>query len=113
MLMTKYAGSAFVKVANLANGPQGKTVESVDEGQYGRPVITFTDGKRLSVNVTNVNTLIELFGEDSTDWVGKRVELYVGPLRNQDGGESDGVKVRLPTPSAKSLKDDLDDTIPF
>jgi len=56
MLMTKYAGSAFIKVANLAKGPQHKTIEGIDEGQYGRPVITFADGKRLSVNVTNTNT---------------------------------------------------------
>ena len=59
--------------------------------------------------------LLELFGQDSDDWIGKLIELYVGPLKSQDGGETDGVKVRLPIPPAKSRSagDDIDDEIPF
>ena len=115
MDMTKYAGTAFIKLADLAKGPKCKAIESIAEGQYGRPVITFSDGRKLSLNVTNTNILLELFGQDSHDWIGKLIELYVGPLRSQDGGETDGVKVRLPIPPAKSKSagDDMDDEDPF
>ena len=71
MDMRKYAGTAFIKLADLAKGPKCKVIESIAEGQYGRPVITFSDGRKLSLNVTNTNILLELFGQDSDDWIGK------------------------------------------
>jgi hypothetical protein len=120
MKMNKYAGTAFIKVDGFG-GPKCKTIENVEEGNYGMPVITFSDGKRLSLNKTNTNTLIELFGDDSDDWVGQRIELYVGPLRYQ-GTETDGIKVRRPgsdekpeaaVASASAARDDMDDEIPF
>lgn len=115
MDMSKYAGTAFLKLADVAKGPKCKLIESIAEGQYGRPVITFSDGRKLSLNVTNTNILLELFGQDSDDWIDKLIELYAGPLKSQDGGETEGVKVRLPTPPAKSRPagDEMDDTIPF
>jgi hypothetical protein len=115
MDMSKYAGTAFIKIADLAKGPKCKAIESIAEGQYGRPVITFSDGRKLSLNVTNNTSLLELFGQDSDDWIGNMIELYVGPLKSQDGGEIDGVRVRLPSPPAKSQSagGDIDDKIPF
>jgi len=115
MDMSKYTGTAFIKVATLTKGTKCKKIESIAVGQYDRPVITFSDGQKLSLNVTNVNTMVELFGQDSDDWIGKLIELYVGPLRSQDGGEIDGVKVRSLSPPARSQSAgaDIDDKIPF
>ena len=45
----------------------------------------FTDGSKLSLNKTNVNTLFELFGSaDSKYVVDKVVELYIGTTTYQN-----------------------------
>jgi hypothetical protein len=85
MDLSKYAGSRFIKLPDVANGPKRKVIASVGEGQFDKPVMQFTDGTRLSLNVTNVNTLLDLFGSaDSAYVVGKLVELYAGTTTYQN-----------------------------
>ena len=77
-------------------------------------MLTFADNSRLSLNGTNVNALINAFGStESEDLIGKEIGLYAGPVKVQ-GAEKTIVLVRAsPPPPTKSLRDDLDDTIPF
>jgi hypothetical protein len=47
-------------------------------------VVTFTDGTKLSLNKTNVDTLIEVFGApDSKYAAGRVVEIYAGTTKYQ------------------------------
>jgi hypothetical protein len=114
MDLARYASAKFLKLDDLirAGRPLLKTIESVAEGNYDKPVLRFTDGTRFSLNGTNVSTIIELFGSTkSEDLIGKDIELYVGPIRYQ-GADTESVLVRMPGPKQR-LKDDLDDEIPF
>jgi hypothetical protein len=115
MDLSQYAASQFIRVDDLADGPQRKTIASIEPGKFDKPVVTFDDRTRLSLNGTNVNTIINAFGStESEDLIGKDVELYVGTIRFQ-GADRESVLLRAlsrPTPT-KNLKDELDDEIPF
>jgi hypothetical protein len=121
MDMSKYAGSSFIKVDDLVGGPVQKVIASIEEGRYEKPVVTFEDGSKLSLNGTNVGTLIRAFGKNAEDWIGQRIEIYAGTLR-YNGNDNPAVLVRaldvLPTaartpPKPQPPRDDLDDAIPF
>jgi len=84
MDLARYASAKFLKLDDLikAGRPLLKTIESVTEGNYDKPVLRFTDGTRLSLNATNVSTIIELFGStESDDLIRQDIELYVGATR--------------------------------
>jgi hypothetical protein len=95
MDLSKYASARrFIRLADLANGPKRKTIASIAEGDYDKPVATFTDGTKISLNKTNVSALIDLFGSaDSKYVVGKVVELYAGNVRFQ-GDDKPSVLLR-------------------
>jgi hypothetical protein len=106
--LSKYAGSKFIKVDDLAKGPQRKTLEAIELGKFDRPVAVFSDQKRMSLNATNVNTLINIFGStESDDLLGQEVELFVGEVKLKDG-LTKSVLLRLP-----EEKPEFDDEIPF
>ena len=93
MLMTKYAGSRFIDLDDVSEGPFKQEIVEVVLGQYDKPVLKFKSGLQFSVNVTNCGTLIEAFGEDSDSWLGETIELYKGQLKFK-GEPKDGVLVR-------------------
>ncbi len=121
MDMTKYAGSTFIKVEDLAGGSLRKTIADVEEGKFEKPVATFRDGPKLSLNKTNVRTLIRAFGDDSSDWIDRFVELYVGTVSDKNGEPMPSVLVRpVPPPAAakaipgpQPARGPMDDEIPF
>ena len=61
-------GQPIVTVSAVAE----KTMEDGSE----KLVLKFTDGKSLTVNSTNCNTLISLFGTDTNSWIGQSVQLF-------------------------------------
>ena len=133
MDLTRYAGNRFIKLADVANGPKRKAVASVVEGNFDRPVMKFADGTSLTLNKTNVNTLLDLFGSADSEYVvGKLVELYAGTTKYQGadkpsvllrGVESEiddlveGTKVADPPKDhpaiAAPFSDEVSDEVPF
>ena len=114
MDLSQYAGTRYIRVEDLERGPRRKTIANVELGQWDKPVLTFTDGSRLSLNPTNVNTLINAFGStESEALIDREIELYKGPVKVH-GSEKIIVLVRAsPPPPNKSVKEDLEDEIPF
>jgi hypothetical protein len=122
MDMSRYASRKFIKPDDLANGPQQKTIVTIEEGRYDKPVATFEDGTRLSLNGTNVTMLIDAFGSvEHEDWLGEKLELYAGTLR-YNGSDNAAVLVKALNPRPAAIKakpkpqpprDDPDDEIPF
>jgi hypothetical protein len=116
MDMGRFASQGFIKPDMLTEGPETSTISVIEEGKFGKAVLIFTDGRRLSLNKTNTTTLIKEFGTaDSTAWVNRQVELYVGPLA-YNGTTSDAVLVRVPkVPSKPALPSGElpSDPIPF
>jgi hypothetical protein len=72
MDMSRYASRKFIKPEDLASGPQRKTIMTIEEGRFDKPVVTFEDGARLSLNGTNVSTLIDAFGTGEHESLDRR-----------------------------------------
>ena len=82
----------------------GRSVITViGEGRYEKPVATFEDGSKLSLNGTNVGTLIRAFGKDDENWIGQTIELYAGTLR-YNGNDNPAVLVRALNPSPAAIR---------
>jgi hypothetical protein len=124
MKMTKYASAAFIGVDDVQDGPIRGTIAEVDHGSFDKAVVTFSNGMKFSLNKTNVGTLIAVWGDESDDYVGEKLELYAGTIRykNEDqpavlvrplvraAGEK---KTKPPKPTKGDPIPDIDDQIPF
>lgn len=65
-------------------------------------ILTFKEAKKkLVCNVTNANTLVDLYGTRAEDFVGKRITIY--PTKANFGGKMvDAVRIRDKVPSGKA-----------
>jgi hypothetical protein len=73
-----YAGKYFLKLDDVAEGPIQQTIADVTPGNYGKPELTFESGAKLSLKRTNTRSLIKAFGNNSDQWIGRRIELSEG-----------------------------------
>jgi hypothetical protein len=107
--------SKYIKAADLGGKPlvvtiKATTVEALNNpnggGQQDKLLLSFVNQpKRLVCNVTNFNSIADLHGEETDNWLGKRIELY--PTKASVGGKSfDAVRVRAPVGDA--LNDKID-----
>ena len=78
MDMRKFSSPTFLKVNDVRDGPLQLQIAAVNEGKYEKPDLVFETGETLSLNATNVNTLIRAYGSKSEDWIGKQIELALG-----------------------------------
>ena len=81
MDMRKYGSSTFIGVEDLRDGPEQETITSVADGKFNKPVATFESGDKLSLNKTNVKSLIKAYGPNGQDWNGCVVELHPGTTK--------------------------------
>lgn len=120
MDMRKFAGSTFLKPVDVESGPFTAKIVAVEMGQFDKPVITFDDGRKLSLNATNTRALCRDYGSESTNWIGQDVELFFGQLEYQ-GRLQDSVLVRPISqaigknapPKPRKPGGDMDGSIPF
>jgi hypothetical protein len=125
MDMSKYAGTAFIGLDDVREAPMRGQVAWVEVGQYDKPVITFENGLRFSLNVSNVQRLMKDLGGESDDWIGEVIELAIGQVKFKDTLVDSVIatvvprapgatpkKLSPPKPKKRS-SDDIDDTIAF
>jgi hypothetical protein len=107
MKMSDIFVSKYVKAADL----NGKTVtltihtlriEDMQNHQNERerkPVLYFERAtKGLVLNRTNAMTIVALYGDESDDWVGKRISIYPTRVR-AFGAVQDAIRVREEVPA--------------
>lgn len=124
MDMSKFASGQFFKAAELAGQePISLTITDValtDSNGLDaqKPVLAFEESEqRLVLNKTNLGVLIDAWGDDSDDWLGRVIQLTTAEVMYQ-GKLVDGLRVKLPKGKAKAkakakavVEDDSD--IPF
>lgn len=86
-----FPSSKFLKSEDVeaAGGEVTLTIAKVERKEYEdegkkevKGVLSFSDDERqLSLNVTNTNVLVAMYGGQDIDktWIGKKVTLYVDP----------------------------------
>jgi hypothetical protein len=127
--MSKYSGAAYLKVGDVRayGGSIRGLIVDVGESVYGRPLLVFDDGTRLSLNTTNNKRMCRAYGNDSDDWIEKEIELTLGEIE-YEGSPKEAILVQpiSPTiekkpqpkevearPPSNSRSSDIDDEIPF
>ena len=78
--------------------------ETLEENERSKLILYF-DGidKGLVCNVTNINVLIDVLGSDETDdWIGRDIELYVDHGVMFAGKRVGGIRVRAAGVQLKS-----------
>lgn len=97
-----------------SGGEMQLTIKSVARKEYEeddgtktvKGVLSFQElEKKLTLNVTNANTLIAMFGKDNIDkaWVGKTVILYVDPNVKYGTKIVKGLRIRLIDPKQDAV----------
>lgn len=123
MHISKYRNSKWLKkedVAQLDEEERIVTVEAIVEEQVGddiKPVVYFKGiDKGWAINMTGLEALAEMAeSQDTDDFIGLRVEIYVDPDVRYAGKRVGGIKIRV-APLRKPPKgpgDDFDDPIPY
>jgi hypothetical protein len=84
-----------------------------DDDQKPKPVAYFKNGtKGLPLNGTNWDALAAVFGEESDDWLGKRVILWVDPTVRFKGKPTPGIRFKFPAAKPVAEKP-FDDAVGF
>ena len=114
----KYARSPFLKGDDLEEGE--KVVVTIKDARE----IEFPDGKTvpaldfleldqaLTLNKTRILKLIDLFGEDTEDWLNQRIALYAVPVQ-YNGKSVMSVAVGKAPARAVKGKPTLDDDVVY
>lgn len=98
----------------------GQVVMEVMNDGKSKPVIFFRNkGKGLVLNISNKNTIKEMFGAQTEQWIDKQITLY--PTKVEMRGEMvDAIRIRYVEPPkpknvepAQSLADEMSDEIPW
>jgi hypothetical protein len=90
--------SNYLKAADIGDNPMVLTIENVtlEELQDGsrKPCLFFQEqDKGLILNKTNANTIAAVYGDDTDEWQGARVQLVSVPVDFQ-GRTVDAIRVR-------------------
>jgi hypothetical protein len=124
MDMSEYAGSRYLKVKDVKDGPIRVKIARVELGKYAKPDLHLDDGSILSANATNVRILCRAYGNDDAGWTGCEIELALGEIEFK-GAMQEAIIVNPITPAkpkgegaAKAAKKakasrDLDDEVAF
>jgi hypothetical protein len=95
----------YLKADDLGEDDMALTIKSVEpkefQGQNGKEwkaIVHFRESeKSLVANKTNCNTIAEIHGDETDNWIGKRIALYATEV--EFGGKTMlGIRVRLRAP---------------
>ena len=126
MLMSEAFPSAYFTAADIMGEPSSEITlqiescekESVGEAGKMQPVLRFI-GKPsgLVINKTNSSTLVAAFGNDSSNWSGRKCTLYATKTTYK-GELTDCIRVRVSDqperkPEAAAQVVNVDDDVPF
>lgn len=124
MKTSQMTSSKYLKQDDIGDGKlvtiAGFKKENV--GQEGEPAehkwtVTFEElDKPLVLNATNIQLAEKACGSDDTDdWIGQKIVLYVDPNVSYGGKLVGGIRIRAPKTKAKPApaRDEIDNDIPF
>lgn len=77
-----------------------------------KPILSFRGkSKTMTCNVTNAKVIAQLYGNDTREWVGKKITIY--PTMTTFGGqEVDCIRIRPKVPGGKAREGDFEEVDP-
>lgn len=105
MKISEMYPSKYLSKDDFAAGPQVMTIRTVvreeikaDNGKELKNVVYFTNSEKpLILNRGNAEVLVMAYGDDSTAWHGRQIELYVDPNILFAGKRVGGLRLRMPS----------------
>lgn len=95
----KYAGAAILRVGDIKNG-QSVTIDWFKEISTKlrdnpiQPALKLHEFEsHLVLNTTNLDTLIEKFGNDEEKWKGKKIRLVIVDTKTPEGQPTKGIRI--------------------
>lgn len=114
-----YTKSPYIKGDDLPEGEKVvvtiKSAEEVTFPQSGDtvPVLEFLElDQKLTLNRTRVAKLVELFGEETDEWIGQRIALFSIPV-SYKGQSSMSVAIGKAPARATKTRAQVEDDITF
>lgn len=123
--------SKFLKASDLNNKRHVLTIdrvvmEGIQEGDPDKPVVYFKEAQKgMVLNQTNAMNISMLYGPETEQWPGNRIELYTAVVTFK-GQNVPAIRIMAPSgpppetsaPNAQAPMDhdlglDPDDTVPF
>ena len=103
--------SKYLRAADFEDGDAVVTIERLEEDNVGMGkdakdvwVLFFDElDKGLILNKTNTNTIAKLYGDDTDDWIGKKVTLFATEVQFQSE-MVEAIRVRSKAPKAAVKK---------
>lgn len=110
--------SKYLKASDFED-PRILTIADVKEEVLGRGVdaenkwvLYFAEEEKgLVLNKTNINTIADLYGDDTDDWENKKITLFQTQVDMQ-GKQVDAVRIRNKPPKVKETKTTKSDPAP-
>jgi hypothetical protein len=106
MIESKYLKQSDVdsEIAVTVKGVKKVNVARDDEDPEYRWTVQFHEfPKPMVLNVTNLKRLAKALGDDTDDWLGNQVLLYVDPDIEFGGNVVGGLRIkRMPAPGGKA-----------
>jgi hypothetical protein len=113
-------GELFVRLGDMP--PKGEflsdTIAGTSPSKFSSATspkldLVLASGMKLALNSTNTRELAKHFGFETNDWTGRKIELYRGEVRNQNGEWQDSVRVRAVNHEALTiLRDKANSSVP-
>ncbi len=105
--------SKYLKKEDL-KGPVVATISGVTTDMFTergstqkkkKGVLHFVGGqiKSMSLNITNSKVLVNLYGKNTDEWIGKSIEIWVNPSIEMGGEIVGGLRLRAPVHTAAKL----------
>src|SRR5271155_5482233 len=96
----RYAGDAVIRAKDVKNG-QVVTIDWFKEMKSSlrdkpmQPALQLSEfpDALLPLNVTNLDALLDKFGEDEEKWKGKKIKLMVVSVNTPEGEPTKGIRI--------------------
>ena len=107
-------GEVIATIQKIGRG----NVAQEDQPEELKWMVKFAEFKKpMVLNSTNIQLLEKICGEDTDDWPGKEVILYVDPNVSFGGKLTGGIRVKSAKPAAAPKRagtvQEMEDDIPF
>ena len=128
--ITDMMESKYLKQGDIADGEAVVTIKKVGKANIAREdepaeykwLVRFAEFERpMVLNRTNIEALGEILGDESDDWIGQSVVVYVDENVSYAGKRVGGLRIKAvrKSPNAPSKRAesqavaDMDDDVPF